>query len=315
MSQMIKHSENHHLSMESKINSKQENFNALVLGQTTLINQMIKMTENHHQELLERIPNLTLQQTEDDDFIFQGDNLGSIVLPLLLMKSELFKTVKTLQKEGVLKVSRSEAEWILQQIDNLLAKSHEAAARDLKGKGLTDGKRTITGSFGMDRRNYLPKHEERIAADQKVSTFDQIGRITHTSTVDSSSGVLILQTGHSNKHSKHCQDLAEIQIFRLSFFPKPEFSSINISMLMTNELGRNMQLQIPRLIQTYNTIPLSEELDGLIHKEDIRGLEQFFRTGRASLNDILEQGLSILQVSICLTPHRGMVFTFDSMLL
>lgn len=316
MSRLLKQSDEHHINIESNIISNQKEANLLSQKQTTLIHQLIKMTDDQNHELRKQISNLTLEQTEDDDFIFQGDNLGSIVLPLLLMKSDLFKTVKTLQEEGVLKVSRLEAEWILQQVDNLLAKSHEAAARDLKGKGLTDAKRTITGLFNMNSRNCLPKHgQEKFAASQKVSTIDQIGRINHTSAIYTSSGVLILQAGPSNKHLKHFQGSAEIQVFRLSFFPKLEYSSVNISMLLTNESGRNMQLQIPRLIQTFNTIPYSAEISGVIFNDDVGGLEKIFRGGQASPNDrlvIQGIGISLFQVSIDIFRYQGLVLTLNS---
>lgn len=312
MSQLIKQFDEHHINMESNINSNQKEANLLVQNQTTLIHQLIKMTEDHSQELLKQISNLTLEQTEDDDFIFRGDNLGSIVLPLLLMKSELCKSFNTLQKEGVLRVSRSEAEWILQQVDNLLAKSHEAAARDLKGS--KNSKRTITGSFGMDRGYCLSKYEqEKIAADQKVSAFDQIGRTNHMSAIFTSSGVLVVQTGSSNKHLKRPQDSAEIQFFRLSFFPKLEYSSVNISMLMTTKSER--KIQIPRLIQTSNSVPYSAEIAHFISNDDVRGLEQIFRSGRASPNDIVvtsELNMSLLQVSIDSIQYQGLTLTLNS---
>jgi hypothetical protein len=303
---MIKQSEDHHLSLESNIYLKQEKSNTLIHNQTTLINQMIKISEDHHQELLERIPNLTLEQIEDDDFIFQGDNLGSIVFPLLLMKSDLFKTVQTLQKEGVLKVSRSEAEWILQHFDKLIARGHEAAARDLKRRPWNDRSRSIPGSFNMKQRKPSSKQgPQHLAEDTKVSAFDQIGRIEHTSTIYTPSGVLVLQTGSSNKPIQHHQNSADLQVIRLSFFPKPEFSMVNLCMLMTNDFGRNAELEIPRLIQTYNTIPWESETSNLIRRlireDDARGLRNVFKDGGGSPNDIFESGLSLSVVGVYLT--------------
>lgn len=292
--------------MEGNLDSNQERTNALVRNQTTLISQMIKQSEDHHQELLERIPNLTLEQTEADDFIFQGDNLGSIVFPLLLMKSDLFKTVKTLQKEGVLKVSRSEAEWILQIFDNLLARGHEAAARDLKGRPWNDRTKSIPGSFNMNQRKSSSRQgPEHLAEDTKVSTFNQIGRIEHTSTIYTPSGVLILQTGSSNKPIQRRQNSADLQVIHLSFFPKPEFSMVNLCMLMTNDFGRNIDLEIPRLIQTYNTIPLESETSNLILRliteDDARGLENVFKDGGGSPNDIFDIGFPLSVVGVYLT--------------
>lgn len=275
--------------LEGNLSTKQDHTNTLVHSQTTLIHQMIKMTQDQHQELLERIPNLTLEQTDDDGFVFQGDNLGSIVLPLLLMKSPLFKTIKTLQKEGTLKISCSEADWILQHFDKLLAKGHRAAAKALErrpGSSLNQGQKQIFDII-------------------KVPASTQISHIKHMSTIYTSSGDLILQIGSSNKPKKCHQNAEDLQVIHLYFFPKPEFSLVNLCMLMTNDFGRDNEPQIPRLIQTYNTLQLESEttilIVNLIIKDKAKDLENFFRSIGGSPKDILENGLSLSQVSTHLT--------------
>jgi hypothetical protein len=285
--------------MEDNLTSNHEKANALVRNQSVLISQLMKQSEDHHLELLQRIPNLTLEQTEEDDFIFQGDNLDAIVLPLLLIKSDLFKTIQTLQKEGVLHVSRSEAQWILQHFDNLLARGHAAAANHLNGRLRNDRTKATPRSFDLKPRELSSKQgQEHMAVNTKVSAFDQIDRITHTSTICTPSGVLVLQTGSSNKPDQRHQNLAISQVFRLSFYPKPEVSLVNISMLMTNKFGRNMELEIPRLIQIYNTIPTSSETWNVIMQDDVRGLENIFKDGRGLPNDIFDIGWSLCAVGV-----------------
>ena len=84
-------------------------------------------------------------------------------------------------------------------------------------------------------------------------------------------------------------------------------------MLMTTESGR--KIQIPRLVQASNTIPHSAEIGDLICKDDVRGLEQIFRSGRASPNDIVVSGdlcVSLFQVSIDSIQSQNLELTLNS---
>jgi hypothetical protein len=70
--------------------------------------------------LTQRIAIISLWETEHNDIIFEGENLGAIALPLMLMQTDLFNALRPLVVEGAMKISHSEARWIQEEIENLL---------------------------------------------------------------------------------------------------------------------------------------------------------------------------------------------------
>ncbi|PGH20051.1 hypothetical protein AJ80_03701 [Polytolypa hystricis UAMH7299] len=84
--------------------------------------------------LTRQIATISLRETENNGIIFEGENLGAIALPLMQMKGEIGKAIRTLRAEGSMMVSQSEARWIREQMEHLLARSHEDAAWTIRNK-------------------------------------------------------------------------------------------------------------------------------------------------------------------------------------
>lgn len=62
----------------------------------------------------ESIAALSLTQTAEDTFIFEGNDLDSATLPLMLLRSELVKTLPALESQTKIYISQSEASWVQQ---------------------------------------------------------------------------------------------------------------------------------------------------------------------------------------------------------
>ncbi|KAH7057169.1 hypothetical protein B0J12DRAFT_405150 [Macrophomina phaseolina] len=74
------------------------------------------------------VATLSLTRSSRECFTFEGTNLESATLPLMLLHSELVNALPILKSEGKVQVSQSEASWVEHQFETVLAASHEASA-------------------------------------------------------------------------------------------------------------------------------------------------------------------------------------------
>jgi hypothetical protein len=89
---------------------------------------------NQLETLLSHVATISLKETETHDFILEGKNLADIVLPLTLMRSDLIKATKSLRANPRLQLSASEAGWLTDEVEKLLASGYEEAAAELRRK-------------------------------------------------------------------------------------------------------------------------------------------------------------------------------------
>ncbi|CAG8971972.1 hypothetical protein HYALB_00003310 [Hymenoscyphus albidus] len=150
--------------------------------------------------LTQKIATFSLLQTEDNDFIFQGDKLESIVRPLMLFQEDFTKAVCTLMAQGSRKPFKADAEWIQEEFEKLIVRGHQAAT--VAGKRILarlppfhtvskSAAQILNGSRGLGV-SFIPKIQFhsvaiKVSLDKVYGMEPQINRIIHTSNLIPSS--------------------------------------------------------------------------------------------------------------------------------
>jgi hypothetical protein len=198
--------------------------------------------------LTQQIATIHITESADNEMVFEGENLGAITLPLMLMQTDLNKAVPTLVAEGAIKVSRAEARWIQDEFAKLLACGHEAAALAARircwkiGKGPAQDIRCAHSaqipSPRMSSRSNGRCHSEDHALVSKLKTahwFQQRRRF-HTA-----AGILIMEsnTHHEGAHIFD-QSSSSPLAFRISFLPKINLSSVSVTASFSKQFGADM---------------------------------------------------------------------------
>jgi len=91
--------------------------------------------------MIEQVASFRISQPDADTghSVVEGVNLETLVLPLLLMKPVLFNAISSMLMGGQMTLSKTEAQFPVQEFEELLASSHEASA---------DALRKTTRTFG-----------------------------------------------------------------------------------------------------------------------------------------------------------------------
>lgn len=243
--------------------------------------------------LAEQLASMSLTQTEDDNFIFQGDNLEATMLPILQLRPDLTKAVQTLMSEGSLKLSVSEAKWIQEEFEMLLDRGCEARERN-RAKARACSPVQSTSISGISRKRKIPTEVAGVSKHFKSSraTDSRERRCFRTAFGD-----LHIRGARENGEG----DSSSLGI-HVSFLPKIRLCSIAMRISLFKACGTHMEPQINRLIQTSNIIPNNSKAMICVENNDVVGLKELFDNGEASPNDCNEFGHTLIMVKSLKAP-------------
>lgn len=256
--------------------------------QKKLASKLETQLQHQFSALTEQIGKLCLTETKPNEFLFQGEHLQSIVLPLLLMKSDLARATQTLMSEGSMKLSASETQWIQGEFENLLSRGHQAA--------LVASKSSIARP-GMGPPSSHSEQSTMHQGKQPVQgTAKQSFRCTHWRKLYTEVGTLVVAGGREDRPDSPNQTSSKFD-YQVHFLPKVGLRSASLSVFLSKLSRLSGEPEIRRLIRTYNTIPKNSRAIEYAKADDFRGLEMLFNTGKASVNDVDENGMSLVMVS------------------
>ncbi|ERF76472.1 hypothetical protein EPUS_06134 [Endocarpon pusillum Z07020] len=253
--------------------------------------------------LTQQITTISLTETEDNEIFFEGENLGAIVLPLLLMQTDLSKAIRNLMTEGSIKISRAEARWVEEEFEKLLVYGHEAAALAARSRrckvckraahhlGSAPATRTTSSKASSSRSKSRNQNQHHILS----SKLQRAHRFQRRHQIHTAAGILVLETSvHDEGARRVGQSSSSLLALRLSFFPKLNLSSVGVTAAFFKQFGTGMEPKIMRLVQTYNTVPTTSEAFICAKENDVMGLQKLFAAGEASPYDCDEYGWSLL---------------------
>lgn len=281
---------------------------ALVRRQKASTSKLMTRLDDICSTLAQQTANISLTETEDNGIFFEGKNLDAIVLPLMLMQTDLSKAILNLMTERSIKISRSEARWVEEEFEKLLVHGHEAAAlaaRSRYSEARTRGAHHLSSalttwttsskpaSSKSNSRNQI-QHRESWCTLQKAHRFQQRHQI-HTA-----AGILVLDLdngAHDEGVRGFDQSSPSLLGFRISFLPKLNLSSVGVTAAFFKQFETTIEPKITRLVQIYNTVPRTSQAFLFAEKNDVKGLQKLFAAGEASPYDCYESGNSLLDVS------------------
>jgi len=281
---------------------------ALIRHQKTSASKLRTQLDTVCSTLTQQIATIGLRETEHNDIVFEGENLDAIALPLMLMQTDLAKAIRTLVTEGAVKISLSEARWVQEEMEKLLICGHESAAlaaRNRSSKAHTRPTKPFTEAFPTrttSSRTVSSKNSCRIQnnLDVLVSKFKTANSFQQRHRFQTAAGILVIEAGaHDALNQTHDQHSSSLIAFRISFLPKLDLSSVNITTSLFKHLGVGMDMepQIARVLWTYNTIHRRSRAIVCAQSNDVVGLQKLFEAGEASPYDCDEDGVSLLMVS------------------
>jgi len=215
-------------------------------------------------------------------------------------------------------ISPSEASWIQEELENLLAHCHEyaaCAARERKTRH-----RFLAGSHEKPV-SAARRQTNNINRPSKFSTLSKpatvqshclssnlTGRIPFRSTYEShtAAGTLLVQISVSYVGSNSTNGESKSLDICFSFTPRVEISTTAIfSRLRQQREAASTTPRITRFVQALNIVPNSSDVFRYTRNNDVKALQKLFAEKKASPYDFNESGKSLLYVSMLQSQLEG----------
>lgn len=264
-----------------------------------------------HSSLTQQIATLTLTETDFNEIIIEGKGLENVALPLMLIQSELVRAIGTLTRKGRMEISPSEASWIQEELENLLAHCHEHAARAARER---KARHKFLASSHEKSVSAARRQKNDINRPSKFSTLSKpatvqshclssnlTGRIPFYSTYKSrtAAGTLLVQTSVSYTGSDSTNRETKSLDICFSFMPRAGISTTAIFSRLRQQREAASTPRITRFVQALNIVPNSSEVFRYTRNNDVKALQKLFAEKKASPYDYNESGESLLYVTRC----------------
>jgi hypothetical protein len=223
------------------------------------------------------------------------------------MRSDLTNVTKSLRANVRLQLSASEARWLTEEVDKLLASGYEEAAAALRHKSAHF--RKDSGSPPLTSR-FVKKATREPSAAAKDGKVDRSRsplcsrrhqKLRHRLVTAAGSLIIEKEQFGSESTQTATADHASV-LLRIAFFPKFPLSSTALTAQFLKRRMNNMEPKIERLIQVYNII--SEYSIAVLYAQsnDVVGWRKLFALGEASPFDRDENSVNLLCVSLRCHP-------------
>jgi hypothetical protein len=271
-----------------------------------------------HSSLAQQIATLTLTETDFNEIIIEGKGLENVALPLMLIQSELVRAIGTLTRKGRMEISPSEASWIQEELENLLAHCHEHAARAARErkarhkflassyeKSVSAARRQTNN---IDRPSKFSTPSKPATAQSPCLSSDLTYGIPFHSTYESrtAAGTLVVQISVSYAGSNSTNGESKSLDICFSFTPRVDISTTAIfSRLRQRREAASTTPRITRFVRALNIVPDSSEVFRYTRNNDVKALQKLFAEKKASPYDYNESGESLLYVSMLRSQLEG----------
>jgi hypothetical protein len=271
-----------------------------------------------HSSLAQQIATLTLTETDFNEIIIEGKGLENVALPLMLIQSELVRAIGTLTRNGRMEISPSEASWIQEELENLLAHCHEHAARAARERKTrhkflaSSHEKSVSAARRQTNHINRPSKFSTLSKPATVQSHclssNLTGRIPLHSTYESctAAGTLLVQISVSYAGSNSTNGESKSLDICFSFTPRVEISTTAIfSRLRQQREAASTTPRITRFVQALNIVPNSSEVFRYTRNNDVEALQKLFAEKKALPYDYNERGESLLHVSMLRLQLEG----------
>lgn len=239
-------------------------------------------------EVQSDIATLSLTRTAEDAFTFEGSNLESVTFPLMLLHSELTKALPTLKSQAKIRVSQSEAFWVQQKFEEILAASHDLSAKAARTRATGSRHSTKRSNHWKSVSDPIYGH---LRALQKTNNFKGPQRqreLTYWSKCQPTA-VGILEFIRIRSEDVEDPGDTEPHSITISFYPKVEFGQPGIS----SNFSYNQSFGILPSLRVFNITPRTCSAFIAVRHNDVPVLRRLFDTGTASPSDRTPDGYSL----------------------
>lgn len=286
-------------SIDRGLNRNRKQLRASSRQQLAVATQCLAGVKNIENNLARQFGSLNVKQSQTGETTFEGVNLEAITLPLMLLKSSLLGGVETIIAEGRMGISRSEARWIQQEFEELLASSHEVSAQSARARktALSIPQSTRVSPCQVVKKDSIAEGVFDMGQHPSDWPSRPLFRPRKTFARTTAFGVLLLQIDQSDVETRHSDQERSSLSIRFCFLPRYDLSRAGVLATFFTRRRVATGAAISRYVQAFNIIPRPSRLWSCIEDDDVNGLRSLFSLKEATPFDRDIDGNSLLWVS------------------
>lgn len=226
-------------------------------------------------ETVMRMASITIKETSDNTIELFGTNSEDLLLPLLLVKSQLSKIIPILSRGGKTKLSSSELKWLQDELNCMVSDASTGSCRSFSTSSPPRYSSIASfdrlGQVNMAGRGEKPAilsdSSDPDVAKSDVSTQHK-SQETHS--FDTPVGTLCLKYDRDPAHTTLNSPSEKTTTIRFAFIPRLEVQDIGFISLITRQENN---MPISRQLRTYRVLRRRTDVMNLIREDDVRSLQ------------------------------------------
>ena len=228
-----------------------------------------------------------------------AEDMGVIVLPLILMKSTLLEVIGILEAKREVFLSKEEVQLIQSEIDEVLAAAHEASAATLR-RNHSSGASEPSAYLGQLENTHTRKpHQSYELGHIPLSAHQPRRKAAWKHFIHSTfAGMLIIRTQREPEVSSFASSAST------TFIPKIGLQKTGVSVILSKELKAVMNPSISRCIRTFNVVSFYHSAypaNQAMYDDNVLELQRTLSAKDISLLDRDKNGSNLLAVNMSIS--------------
>ena len=278
------------------------NDQALLKDQQKVVVDLKRGFEN----LVSQIATVSIFKNSNSSYTLEGQGIDSVVLPLLLLRPDFAKAMRTLQENPEIEISSSEVAWLEAEIKAMLAYGHRVAAAKLSDESSwfdSSSSEAVPDLLVHSREHHRGHTPSAECAMTQVAFLESYSRKRKRSVhrFHTAAGHLVIE---KLEYSQHKRDLEANNPFsitlRIRLVPCKSSNLVGMSAEFRKVLNGSSPPRIDRLIQIYNLISSAGDVINCVRNNDTSTLKLLLASRQASPFDRDQSGKTLLHVRIWL---------------
>lgn len=254
------------------------------LRQSVAMNQQLREIKRHGRQLKQIhqtvMSSMTIIESTNNSIQFVGFNTEELLLPLLLVKSQLAKIIPTLSQLNKISISSAELHWLREALNGLIADAsfslHHGDKKTfiLRSRASPSPRRQVHTSIGHEDAATLSSASRHVWGDAHA--------------LETAIGTLVVNVHRSNGPIM-------TTTINFAFTPRLEVCNTGFHTLFMQ------QPYMPRALKqlhVYRVLSHEHKVFDIIENEDTLALQDLLRRQDVSLFDCSTEGLSLALVSL-----------------
>ena len=266
----------HFASASSQRNAQDTALDRIQNSQVALLERNESMQaalQRMQQSITGSLSSLTFRENSSLDVLIEGRDLEKVILPLMLIKPSLAAAVRGIATEARMLISKSDSDWVLREIDDLLKDAHASAAY---------------GGFRPRRQIYLRGDEDYWSDEHEIKSVPFYRSLPKKTRY----GLLIVEWKRDATRGE------VVHQFRFGYLGTPDLFDEPIGLVGSFSRLPGDQVRVKRQVRPVVVVPALSASFQCVRKNNVSGLKELFTHGLASPYDYHEGGHSLLSVSL-----------------